>query len=302
MQVRLLEDLTDAIFNSIYLNQLDWMNCSTSCTNLWIQGIGSDRKSRDDIPYSNDQWGLLAGGSWGFKAGGHLGLFAGASLETATVENSTQSANVNNYLGGITVEKPVGRFYFSGALSSGYVGWDNKRRVMNNLAADGIETAKVDFSGAFLGLDLSGSWLGGYHGNRLRPYLDLTMRYGGFFLGNYTETGSSANLSVHDRQVGVIKVRGEFALQCARSHQFSLAPYLATAGRFQVAGNRVTSELLGKPLDFETGATESIAEGMLGLRGALTLTRLNAFFNIEGLRDQTDSSRFLGSGGVSYTF
>jgi len=213
---------------------------------------------------------------------------------------------VSTSFGGLSYEHLCGKFFVAGAIAAGSVDWENSRRVMDNLASNGVSEAKANFDGWTLSADvmttgqLKSFWC-------MNPRLNLSLRYAGLFLGDYREQGSSSDIRVTDRNISLIKVRGEFALAHFGSRYIApfcsnLEPYIGVAGRFQVGGQDVDSELIGVALQFDSGAPCNLAEGLLGLRGELNWRCLAVSFNLEGMLDSANSSRVLGEVGLDWRF
>jgi len=188
-------------------------------------------------------------------------------------------------------------------LAFGYVDWENERFVMNHLAEGGIETAKADTGGVFLSPEVTLA----HHFSSLPccPTMSFTLRYAGLFLGNYSEKGSSTNLSVKNRAIDLLTTRFEVSLPYSASqgtHCWSIEPYLGLLGRYQLGGHHVDAELLGQSLCFNSGSPRNLVAFLVGFRGIQSFDCLNLFLNFEGSFDNDSSSRVLGEGGIGFSF
>ncbi|MCC5831877.1 MAG: autotransporter domain-containing protein [Chlamydiales bacterium] len=299
-QADLLADLSDTLLSSIYRHRFV---CCTPCgSSFWVQGLGSYRERDEDIRYHNSQSGFLAGFDTPL-CGGDASLFGGASFACAEVSNHSQKADIDNYVGGISYQARFCDSFFGFALIAGYVDWENRRCVMNNLAAGGMQNARAEIDGAFISPEVTYAY-------RLpfiwrRPVIGLTLRYAGLFLGDYQERGSSMNLSVKGRHVDLITTRLEFSLPLSFSCGYAcwdFEPYLGTYGRYQVGGRDVDGVLLGEPLSFDQTGPRNLAAFLFGIRAIQSVGYLDLFINIEGSYDTHSGSRLLGEGGIGWNF
>lgn len=304
MQADVVADLSDTILNGIYRHR--FCSCSSCCRGaFWIQGLGSYRNrshSNAYVGYDNWQGGFLLGYDR-CASNGYFDIFAGIVYNEAQVDQRTQKACINSYVCGLTYESSFCDTYLGIAVALGYLDWDNKRFVMNNLANDGVETAHAGFGSFFLSPEVTLS-------RRVpflfcHPLLSFNLRYAGDFIGDYHEKGSLTNLSVINRELDLVTARFELALPYGRSYTrccWSIEPYLGAYGRYQVGGHRINGELLGQPIKFKQEGPRNLGAFLLGLRGTRTLGCWNLFVNFEASFDSADSSRVLGECGISWGF
>jgi len=303
MQADVVADLSDTILNGIYRHRT--CHCTPCGCGIWTQGIGSYRKRSDNahiVGHDNWQGGFLVGYDTYFCEG-YASLFGGVSYGEAEVDERTQKATTRSYVGGVTYERLFCNNFLGLAITAGYVDWDNKRIVMNNLAPGGVETARADTGGLFvspevtLGHRFASLWCS--------PTMSFTFRYAGLFLGDYTEKGSVSNLSVKNREIDLLTTRFEVALPYGDSQGmccWSLEPYFGVYERFQVGGYHVNSELQGLSLNFDTGGPRNLVAFLVGFRGTQSFGCFNLSLNVEGSFDNFRSSRILGEGGIGFSF
>ncbi|NGX54888.1 MAG: hypothetical protein KR126chlam2_00508 [Chlamydiae bacterium] len=302
MQADVAADLSDTLLDGLYRHRF---GCCKPCgCGPWTELLGSYRKRShgdDAVGYENWQGGFLIGYDAPICSG-NLSLFGGISFAKAEVDQITQRADINNYVGGLSYETRFCGTFLGLAMAAGYVSWDNQRFVMNNLAADGVESARADIDGFFLSPDITlvrqlNIWC--------HPILSLNVRYAGLFLGNYDERGSGSNLTVKDREIDLITPRLEAAIPYSSSWGsccWSVEPYVGGFGRFQVGGYRVDGELLGQSLQFDQEGPKNLAAFLLGFRGTQTIGRCHLFVNLEASFDSASSQRILGEGGLSWSY
>ena len=126
--------------------------------------------------------------------------------------------------------------FFALAFTVGYVDWNNKHFVMNNLAEGGVDTAKFDTGGVFFSPEATLAH--SFSSVPCNPTMSCTLRYAGLYLKDYEEKGSLTNLSVKNRYINLVTARFEVALP-RKTCCWSAEPYLGMLGRYQVGGNRV---------------------------------------------------------------
>ncbi len=186
-------------------------------------------------------------------------------------------------------------------MTSGYVNWDNSRTVMYNLAPNGMQEADANVNGWMISPEVTASgWL--CLSRKWSLLTTGTLRYAGMFLGSYSESGSSADLSVSGRQVDLLKVMGELALSGGQDCCWNFEPYIGVAGRFQVGGREVDGELLGQSLNFGSGSPYNLLEVLYGIRGQRNMKCCTLYGNVEGLWDNDYGERVLGELGLCYLF
>ena len=304
-QADILADLSDTILGGIYRNRIGFPCCCNNACGLWVQALGSyrERNAQESIVgYHNWQGGFLVGYTMPALCG-DIGLFGGAAFGQAVVDQTTQKNDISNYFAGLSYEHLFCNSFVGAALVMGYTHFDNDRYVMYNLAPNGVQKAHSKTRGFFISPELT-------YAQQLpiwcyKPTLSTIVRYAGLFLGDYSEEGSIANLSVKDRDIHLLTLRGELGLPFSSSSCgwcWSVEPYAGVIGRFQVAGKRVDAELFGQDLSFDPGGPRNLAAFLVGARGTQQLGCLDFFLNIEASFDHYKSSRILAEGGVGFAF
>ena len=302
LQADVAADLSDTIFGALYHHRL---SCCAPCRcGPWIQGIGSYRKRNHDshtVKYKNWQGGFLIG--YGFNClDGSISLFGGASFAKAKTDKSTQEANINSYIGGLSYEKIYCNTQLNVGVAAGYIDWDNERTVMNNLATGGKQKAQADINGWLLSPEVSVL----HRFDALcHPTLGLTVRYAGLFLGDYHEKGSLTNLKVRNRDIGLLTTRLEAAVPYGKTYKdccWNAEPYIGVFSRYQTEGRRVEGQLLDQSIHFAQKGPDKITAGFVGIRGNRTFGCFDCLANIETSFDNKGSSRVLCEAGLSWSF
>lgn len=162
-----------------------------------------------------------------------------------------------------------GAHFLDASLTGGLSQFDSDRSVSTN---NGIEHAEADYDGLFIAPSITwgmGTDVG--NGKTLTP--SLRARYAGLFLDGYAETGLTdpqANLTVDDRNIHVLELRGELAF--AMAHE-SDGGVLTNTFRMGVDGSiseggSVDAVLLGQGISFEAGNDNELARGYAGYEAA----------------------------------
>jgi T5SS/PEP-CTERM-associated repeat protein len=163
----------------------------------WVRAFMGARHQdgSDGLASTNGrQFGTLAGADRVFDDW-RLGIYAGAGRSTTTLSDNLGSLDANMALAGLYARRGFGAVSLDMALTGGHI-WADSERGVNN----GAETARGSFNGWFiapeaaLSLDyaLNANW-------KLTP--SLRGRYVASFYDDFTETGSSQNVS-YDSHVG----------------------------------------------------------------------------------------------------
>lgn len=276
--------------------------CPLTCSSFWVKGLGSHRnRNRGELEsYHNWQGGFLVGYNCPLWQG-DIGVLGGAAFGKAMASEVGQKGESTTYMVGASYERIFYHGFLGAALVAGYSSIDNQRYVMNNLIPDGVEKATAEAHGLFISPELT--YVQHFPSIWCSPTLTATLRYAGLFLGDYTESGSLANLSVNQRNIQLLTVRGEFGLPIGAGRGVCRwEPYLGVLGRFQLAGREVEAELLDQPLSFEPNNFSQIAALLLGIRSDHEIGRLTLFVNFEASFETYNSTRVLGEGGLRVSF
>ncbi|MCH9627247.1 MAG: hypothetical protein S4CHLAM2_08820 [Chlamydiales bacterium] len=306
LQADVLADLSDTILGGIYRNKTTdpCYPCCTSDFSMWMEGIGSYRKrgiNNGVVGYKNRQGGIVLGANT-TVCSGCGSAFLGFMRGRAEVDRNTQNACLDTFFGGAAYETYICGTFMGLAIAGGYIHWENTRYVMNNLANGGLEAAQAQTSAGFVSPEFT--LARAYSCFSVPLALSGTVRYAGLFLGHYTETDSSANLSVQDRDIHLITARAELGApvtNCNNVCEWVLEPYIGVFARFQF-GDDVHTALLGQSLAFDPGLEQTLGGLLLGFRATQAVGRFNLFLNVESSFDSENSSRILGEGGISLSF
>jgi uncharacterized protein with beta-barrel porin domain len=213
-------------------------------TNFYGGMVGVDRAIAPDL-----KLGALAGGG---------------NTSTAIGQNAGSSASDLGF-GGIYGRKEFGPMFVDFDVIAGGSSNRSARNINNNLAPGGLETASASFGGWFV----SPEAVVGYRRD-VMPGLTLTpavrLRYLAAGFDGYTETGSTANLTVGSRIAQAFEERGEITLtntNVSDLGRFQIGATLGVIGQQRVGDGNLNTILLGQALAFASPGKADIAGGFV---------------------------------------
>jgi hypothetical protein len=241
---------------------------------VWARGFAGERFQQADGADLRAH-NLFEGGAIGadlvVRPELRLGIFAGGGHSDLSIDLNG-SSKTDTVFGGI-----YGRYLFSSfghasfidfALHGGGSNINTSRSINNNLLATGLETATASYSGSYISPELTyGIKLPVWADTTLTPSLKL--RYVAGSLGGYTESGSTANLTVASRTIQDFEQRGE--LKLTHTTAFTPKDALLTSvnagvlGIERVGDTSINTVLLGQGLPFATPGKSSVAGAFAGL-------------------------------------
>jgi hypothetical protein len=280
---------------------------------VWARGFVGERVQQADgvIGHATNEY---AGGAVGAdllaRPDLRFGVFVGGGESRLAVDPNLEQTNTNTGFGGV-----YGRYAFTSfvapsfldfALQGGASTNANTRVINNNLALNGTEIATANYNSSYVSPELK-------YGMNMPVWTDYTLtpsmrvRYVAGFFGGYTESGSSADLTVNNRTTQDIEERGE--LQLTHTTSFTPTDQLLTSiyggvlGLERVGDTTVNTVLLGANLPFVTPGENDVA-GALGGLGFEWRTHAGiSFFGAGEYQAMSDrSSNIAAKGGVRVAF
>jgi uncharacterized protein with beta-barrel porin domain len=255
-------------------------------TSFYGGAIGVDRLVRPD-----------------FRIGGFVG---GGTTRMATDLNSGNTDS-DSIFGGLYGRYSIGASFLDFALFGGDTRNINvTRRINNNLLANGLETATATYNGWYVSPELT-------YGVRLPLWTDYTLtplvrlRYVAGIYDGFTESGSSANLTMAGRTIQDLEQRGE--LKLTRTITFTPKDILLASVNVGVLGierlgdTTINMVLLGVGLPFVTPGKNTVV-GAFGGLGMEWRTRSGvSFFGAAEYTFMSDQANLVvGRGGIRVTF
>ncbi len=234
----------------------------------WASLIGAYRDqdaTSTTAAYDIALGGIIGGADRALSASRSAGFYGGYTYADISASGDGTSTDANSvFAGGYFSHTGASHFIdFAGLLGISF--YDNRRRVINNAVAGGFETATADYNGYFLSPSLTIGTNTQLFGKPLTP--SIRLRYAALFLDGYTESGSSANLSVGSRTAHFGEIRGQLAYRAhqAQTSQGAMETVLRAGvdGIFNW-GDDVSATLLGQSVVFAPGDQDAIARGFVG--------------------------------------
>lgn len=274
----------------------------------WMQGFGAVRDHEGDGPAVDTDHqlaGFVSGMDAQYSAHTRAGFFLGGSLGKVSAAFNSQDTDVDSFFGGAYVSTLRGRLALDMALTVGYSDYDRERRVTNNLAAGGLQTARADYNGWFISPEITLTrpfWPFG-----LRLEKSVTLRYAGLFLDGFTETGAAAPLTVKDRDVHVGQARAQLAVPLNHGGSDGARSRLMLKGgveaRTQFGDRDVSGTLLAQNIVFDPGGDRNAIGAFTGLSVEHTTANgLTFHATVEGLIEDDGSTQVSGKSGVKFRF
>lgn len=214
-----LSDLTGAINSALH----DRLTSGNPASYVWMQGFKSARDSSGNASGTGGDDVRLTGGLAGFSlplaSWARGGLFAGyaeADLESAfanSIGGATRRHAIeqDGWFGGAYGRAFAGQVYTDIIVTAGSTESESRRRVLNNLDADGVETATGSRDGwlvnseATVGMELP------MMGVLVVP--SASVGYAAHFLDGFTESGSLASVAFASRDVEIVEGRLQVELR-----------------------------------------------------------------------------------------
>ena len=268
----------------------------------WAQAFGG--LSREDakqptVGSDTKYFGGIAGIDGWVMPGVRIGAFGGASEADLEVDFNSQDIDATSTFGGAYASLVQNGFFAHLMVTAGRTDYDSARRVANNLAANGIETARASYDGTFISPELTIGTSMPLGGVALEP--SARVRYANLSLDGYAETGASDNLTVHGRDVSLWLGRFQLAMPMT-SEVGTLSPRIGVEA-WSSDNNNVSAVLLGQAISFNPGGDDDEVTGFLGVTGTSNLGHgAMAFVDGEIHADGDGIARTEARGGVKVVF
>jgi hypothetical protein len=279
---------------------------------IWARGFGGQRVQQQDgvLFRAVDQfYGGMMGGDWNVRPDLRLGGFLGGGHTQTSIDLNAGSGNSDLAFGGVYGRYDIGVAFLHAGLQAGGSHNGATRTINNNLAPAGVETATASFNGWYVSPEatVGTRWsLGTLADARytLTPSLRLRYLHGSY--DGYSESGSSANLTVGSRTVSSVEERGELKLTGAVS--FSPANVMSASlsagvlGVQRAGGDTINAALLGQAIPFATPGRADVWGGFGGAALEWTSHAVTVFAAAEYLALSDASSVVSGRAGLRVGF
>jgi uncharacterized protein with beta-barrel porin domain len=279
---------------------------------VWARGFGGQRVEDADSAVQRSTT-LFLGGAVGFdmvaRPDLRLGVFAGGGESELSVAGNLGRTDTDTGFGGV-----YGRWGFVSlglpsfldfAVQAGGSNNRTSRTINNNTIAGGLEVATASYTSSYVSPELK-------YGVNLPLWSEVTLtpsvglRYVAGFFGGYTETGTTAPLTVASRTINDFEERGELKLTRA-AH---LGPdllltdvYVGALGLERAGDTTVDTVVLGASLPFVTPGKNAVA-GIVGGGGLEWRTRegVSFFGAAEAIGFSDQSTVVSARGGMRVAF
>ena len=280
-------------------------------TTLWGRGFGGHRDQPASgvlLGSTTNFYGGLIGGDKQLSSTLRFGAFLGGGNIDTQVNLGMDHDTSNIAFGGLFARKDFGASFLSLAVQAGHSWNDEARTINNNTLPNGIETAKASFGGWYVAPEATlghafqmpasdGSFV-------LTPSVRLRYLHAAF--DGYTESGSTANLTVGSRALDDFEERAQ--LKATMTHALASGNVLTTdvhggvLGSQRLGGSTISATLLSQAIPFATPGANNVWGGYAGAGLALHAGR--ATFSLSGeFTHYSDNSNVLAAeGGVSLAF
>jgi hypothetical protein len=279
---------------------------------VWARGFGGEHVQDADGPLLRATT-VFMGGAVGFdfvaRPDLRLGVFAGGGQSRLSLDLNQGRTDTDTVFGGV-----YGRWAFVSlgapsfldfALHGGGSSNATSRTINNNTIVGGIETATASYNSSYVSPEIK-------YGVNLPLWSEYTLtpsvqvRYVAGFFDGYTETGTTAPLTVASRTIQDLEERGEVKLTRATPVGPDLllaSVYVGALGIERLGDTTVNTVLLGAGLPFVTPGKNTVA-GVLGGGGLEWRTREGvSFFGAAEAIGMSDSSTVIGArGGMRVAF
>lgn len=281
-------------------------------TSVWGRGFAVERVQQADdtlLRTVNQFYGGMVGGDWQAQANLRLGAFIGAG-RTRSSEDLTMGGNEGDLVfGGLFGRYAWGASFLGLAVQGGHSSTDTSRNINNNLALGGLETAKASYNGWYVSPEASyglhyglGRLAGASY--TLTPSVKLRYLYASF--DGYTESGTSAPVTVGTRAVQGFEERGQ--LKLTRTQMFAPTEAIMTniyggvLGLQRAGRTTVDAMLLGQEVPFATLGKNDVWAGFGGAGLDIRTGQVALFGSAEYLILSDSSSVISGRGGIRLLF
>jgi uncharacterized protein with beta-barrel porin domain len=281
-------------------------------TRIWARGFAGERVQEADgslLHTVNRFYGGMLGGDWQAWPDWRLGAFVGAGEIRSSVDFNYGETHSTLVFGGLYGRRDWGPWFLRLGVQGGHSSNDTERNINNNLVPGGIETATASFGGWYVSPEASVGFqhgLGTFGGASYTLTPSLSFRYVHASFDGYTESGTTAPLTVGRREVDDFEQRGEVKL--SRTQMFGGTAALTTSvfggvlGQQRAGDTTVAASLLGQAIPFALPGKDAVWGGYGGAELVWQSGPVNVFVSAQYLGLSDSSSLVSGQGGIRIAF
>ena len=277
----------------------------------WAEVFGGWRgRDADRATLDSDHvfGGIVAGVDTLTGDGTRVGLFVGGAQSDLDITFNAQDIEIGSIFGGLYASREAGRARIDAAVTVGLSNHDTRRSIANNQVAGGVETAKSDHDAVFVSPEITVSTaVAGALGGAMTLKPSLRLRYAGLFQEGYSETGSSSNLTVDNRDVHILDARTQIAVPMSlKSDEHGMLSTELRAGvdaRTSLGSDRVDAVLIGQNISFDPGGEDNVLSAFAAAAFAMAFTNaLSITGSLEGGYGTDDTARATARLGARVDF
>jgi hypothetical protein len=279
---------------------------------MWGRGFAGQRVQQADgvqLRAVNLFFGGMIGGDMRVRPDLRVGAFFGMGNSRTSLDLNFGNVTSDLVFGGGYVQYDAGATFLRAALQAGGSRNANTRSINNNLAVGGLEIANASFNGWYvspeatvghrfaLGRLMDASYT-------LTPSFRLRYLYGSY--DGYTETGTTAPLTVGGRSVGTLEERGEVKLTRTVTFrpddQLSTSLYGGFLGTQRAGDGAINAAALGQVFPFAASGRADVWGGFGGLGVEWRKRNVTLFSTGEYLALSDSSTVVSGRAGLRVAF
>jgi hypothetical protein len=279
---------------------------------VWARGFaGARNQPADGIlqHVQNQFYGGMLGVEKQAREHLRIGVFAGAGESRSIIDLNYGNSKSDTAFAGTFARYSHGILMLQGTVQGGHSANESNRTVNNNLLPGGLETATASYGSTYFSPEATVALhipLGLLHGAFYTLTPSVNLRYLFAAYDPYTETGSTANLSVAGRNTQNTEERAQLTMTSQRA----IAPgrvlvanvFGGIIGVQRVDGADIDATLLGQEIPFAAPGKDSVIGGFGGAGVEWRSGRTTLFGSIEYTRFSDSSSVVSGRGGVKIAF
>ena len=281
-------------------------------TTVWARGFAGQRIQQQDgalLRNTNLFYGGMIGGDFVFSPDLRVGVFLGGGQTRSRIELGQGGTDSDLLFGGAYARYDIGASFLHGAIQGGSSRNTTTRTINNNLLANGLETATASYNGWYVSPEAT-------FGHRfalgkladatytLTPSLRVRYLYGSF--DGYSETGTTAPLTIGGQAVSTLEERGEVKLTrtvtFTPQDQFSASLFGGALGTQRLGNSTVNAVLLGQAIPFATPGKADVWGGFGGLGMEWRTRNVTIYSAAEYLALSDNSSIASGRAGLRVAF